>query len=272
MLLFRLLFNKRRLLFTLLVFAGVGVMIRLGIWQLDRLEQRRSFNQQVLSVQDLPPLDLATSETRQLADQLYRQATARGEFDYEHQVILSNQSYRDQLGVHLLTPLRLENSDRFVLVDRGWVPFEDYQQDNLDRFIIPGEVTATGILAESATRLGVRDCLAETGTAQSTLVLWCVNLEAIQASLPYPLEPLYLIRQPEGASEAPPIGTTVKIEITEGPHLGYAVQWFSFAGLLAIGYPIFLYKDYQARQKRKLEEAGQISSTDNADLAQVSQP
>jgi cytochrome oxidase assembly protein ShyY1 len=40
----------------------------------------------------------------------------------------------------------------------------------------------------------------------------------------------------------PPIAFQPEIELTEGPHFGYALQWFSFATILFAGYPFFLRK------------------------------
>lgn len=243
--------SKRWIWVTLLAIIAVGVMIRLGIWQLDRLEQRRTFNRQVLAVRDLPPLELAGAVPAELETQLYRQAIAEGQYDYEHQVLLSNQSYQDQLGVHLLTPLKVAGTEQYILVDRGWVPFSAYQDSRLDQYNQPGLVSAAGILANSSTRIGVRNCVStqpgDQPAVDADLVLFCVDLDAIQKTLPYELAPLYLIRAPASADELPPVGTSVQIEITEGPHLGYAVQWFSFAALLAIGYPIYVYRDTKAR-------------------------
>ncbi len=54
----RRMFSRRWLLTTLLVFLGTALCIRLGIWQLDRLEQRRAFNAQVTSMRAMPLLDL----------------------------------------------------------------------------------------------------------------------------------------------------------------------------------------------------------------------
>ncbi len=51
-------FSRAWLFATLLVFAGTVVCIRLGIWQLDRLEQRRAFNVQVESMQAADALNL----------------------------------------------------------------------------------------------------------------------------------------------------------------------------------------------------------------------
>jgi len=32
------------------------------------------------------------------------------------------------------------------------------------------------------------------------------------------------------------------VELTEGSHFGYALQWFSFAAILFVGYPFYLRK------------------------------
>jgi surfeit locus 1 family protein len=68
-------------------------------------------------------------------------------------------------------------------------------------------------------------------------------LARIDSQIPYPLLPVFL--QPEGDSQnsQPPIvPARPEIEITEGPHFGYALQWFTFAAMLFFGYPFFLRK------------------------------
>jgi surfeit locus 1 family protein len=40
----------------------------------------------------------------------------------------------------------------------------------------------------------------------------------------------------------PPIPYQPAIELTEGPHFGYALQWFTFATILLVGYPFYLRK------------------------------
>jgi surfeit locus 1 family protein len=266
MVLFRDLFSRRWIIASLLAVSAVIIMIRLGLWQLDRLEQRREFNRAVLATRDLPPLELGSEEADDLSAQTYRKAYVRGEYDEANQVVLSNQSYRDQLGVHLLTPLRIEGTDQHFLVDRGWVPFEHYLNGTLDQYETDGVVEVRGILVGTTSRIGVRSCLegdsAQSGAPEnSPLALWCVDLEKIQAGLPYEITNLYLVREPVSAEENPPVGTTVQIEITEGPHLGYAVQWFSFAVLLAIGYPYYVSRDRKARADKAAMEARESQNT-----------
>ena len=70
-----------------------------------------------------------------------------------------------------------------------------------------------------------------------------------------PLLPVYLTLTPEDSGAVQP-GTfpqpsSLDIDLSEGPHLGYAVQWFSFAAILALGYPFFVRKNLATRGKPK---------------------
>jgi len=93
---------------TLLVIFAVAIMVRLGIWQLDRLEQRRAFNARVQAQLAQPPLILNNETLRhKLFDMEYRTVIVQGEYDFANQVALRNQAYQNRWGVHLLTPLKL---------------------------------------------------------------------------------------------------------------------------------------------------------------------
>src|SRR5215211_9152981 len=113
-------FQRRWLLATLLVFAGTALCIRLGIWQLDRLEQRRAFNARFEWARKQPVLDLNRDQPPNIADMEWRPVKVTGEYDFANQVALRNQYYDNQYGYHLLTPLLFDRGA--VLVDRGWVP------------------------------------------------------------------------------------------------------------------------------------------------------
>ena len=115
-------FTRKWLLATLLVLAGTALCVRLGIWQLDRLDQRRAFNSQVETMRAMPLLDLNSELPDDLAGMEWRAVQVTGEYDFENQVALRNQYYGDQYGYHLLTPLLFKGTA--VLVDRGFIPAE----------------------------------------------------------------------------------------------------------------------------------------------------
>ena len=95
MLLFRM-FSRKWWVATLLVVVGTGVLIRLGIWQLDRLEQRRAFNAQVESAQAQSVLDLNIEQPADIDTMEWRSVQIFGRYDFENQVAIRNQYYGDQ--------------------------------------------------------------------------------------------------------------------------------------------------------------------------------
>ena len=64
---------------------------------------------------------------------------------------------------------------------------------------------------------------------------------------PYQLLPVYVQQAPDPAWTSLPYRSQPDVEISEGPHLGYALQWFTFSALLGLGYPVFI-----RRQERKI--------------------
>ncbi|HEX5808295.1 MAG TPA: SURF1 family cytochrome oxidase biogenesis protein, partial [Anaerolineales bacterium] len=69
------------------------------------------------------------------------------------------------------------------------------------------------------------------------------DLRRIADQIDYPLLPVYIQPDPDPNDTEPPIPPAQpEIELTEGPHFGYALQWFTFAAILFIGYPFFLRK------------------------------
>jgi len=235
-------FSRKWLLTTLLVFLGTALCIRLGIWQLDRLEGRRAFNAQVMSMRTMQPLDLNSGDLSLLATMEWRAVAVTGGYDFANQVALRNQYYHDQYGYHLLTPLLFDG--KAVLVDRGWIPADGNSEPaDWRKYDEPGVVTVTGQIRLGQIKPafgGVADALPADG---SPLWVWNnANVESIARQMPYPILDVYV--QPEIRDEdvEPPIPFQPEIELTEGPHFGYALQWFTFASLLFFGYPFYLRK------------------------------
>lgn len=241
--LFLRMFSRRWLLATLLVIAGVALCVRLGIWQLDRLEQRRAFNARVQAQIDQPPLLLAGEALNEdLYNMEYRPVKVRGSYDFNHEVAIINQSYGNEWGVHLLTPLIIAETGQAVLVDRGWIPHQDYQSGDWSKFAEPGVVEVTGVLRRPQIKAeigGRTDPTPAPGEARRRA--WnFVNIEQIGKQVDYPLLGVYIQQAPDSSWTRLPYRTQPEIEISEGPHLGYALQWFTFAALLGIGYPFFI--------------------------------
>jgi surfeit locus 1 family protein len=222
---------------TLLVIAGIALLISLGNWQLDRRQKRIAANAALaeqlaaepVNLND-PALDLAA-----LPAMPDRAVAATGEFDFSHQYWLKLQNFAGQAGGHLLAPLRLEGRDEAVLVDRGWVPFSEADPQRWDQFDENGPVTIHGVIrrSEASDRA--------TAPGGDSREWFRVDVGAINERIPYDLLPVY-VYQTDDDGQTPPLRQPPEIDLSEGPHLSYALQWFTFALMLGVGYLFFVHR------------------------------
>ena len=234
--------HRKWLITTLLVLLGTALCVRLGIWQLDRLEARRAFNAQVQAMRALPPLNLDKDGSDSIQDMEWRAVQVIGHYDFENQIAIRNQYYGGQYGYHLMTPLLFDGTA--VLVDRGWIPADgNSAPDDWRKYDEVGEVNLSGQirLGQGKPAIGgVADAMPENGVR---LELWNnADVARIAGQLPYPILPVYIQLDADAQDTEPPIPFQPEIELTEGPHFGYALQWFTFAAILFVGYPFYLRK------------------------------
>jgi surfeit locus 1 family protein len=241
---FRSMFSRKWILATLLVLAGMALCIRLGIWQLDRLQQRRVFNAQVISMRAQPALDLNAEQPADIDKMEWRPVQVSGTYDFENQVALRNQYNGSAYGYHLVTPLLFSDGEA-VLVDRGWIPADgNSSPSDWRKYDEAGTVKVVGQIRIGTGKPafgGVDDPPLASG--QTRLDLWNnFNLERISKQIPYKMLPVYVQPNATPGDIDPPIPFQPEVDLTEGPHQGYALQWFTFATILFVGYPFFVKK------------------------------
>ncbi|MEZ4767427.1 MAG: SURF1 family protein [Caldilineales bacterium] len=266
----RTLFSRRYIAITLFVLLAMAVMARLGVWQLDRRQQRLAHNADLIAKLAQPPLSLnevaaglaAVPEDR---DEIRNtRAVASGRFDYDHQLLLVQQVYQDSLGSRLLTPLLLNGTGKAVMVDRGWIPLSSddpdpahWAQYNADT----GPVEVRGFMQPSQ-RVGRP---AEVNADQPARLTWYqADLPAIAPQMPYEILPVYLLQSPDAAGNlTPPYRVDPEVDLSEGPHLGYAIQWFSFAIVAGV---VYVRVVSQREKKAKVAEGANATANWDSEL------
>ena len=226
----------RSRLFILAVFLLGLICIRLGFWQLSRGAERKAKNE---SIQQLLSLSTAglPSETISPVDWDYRRVSIFGKFDSDNSVVLRNRAYLDQPGVHLVTPLIIEETGTVILVDRGWIPVTQFLPEEIGVYEALGEFAVTGILRQSTSEPTL-SLLADPTTEPGAdpLKEWRVlNIERIQEQMPYALYPMFLQMTDSNPSPDPYPIPMPDIDLSDGPHLSYAIQWFSFGAIAFLG-------------------------------------
>ncbi|HEX9299244.1 MAG TPA: SURF1 family protein [Actinomycetota bacterium] len=230
----------RTVVLTAVTLLIVLTCIRLGFWQLHRLDGRKEANAEISAAEAAPPrpLPVLLAGTNDPTSLRFRPTVATGTYDPAHEVLLyGRSSVQGEPGDQVLTPLRLADG-RGIVVDRGWIPLDRGVPVTGEAAAPPGTVTVAGVLfPPDATTI-------PTGTPSPVERITKVDLGQIGAQLPYPIVPVYLLLQTQRPSqqgalpEPPPLPP-----LTNGPHLSYAVQWFSFATITIVGYIVLLRRD-----------------------------
>jgi surfeit locus 1 family protein len=249
---FTVLKRPRWIALTILLLALVTTFIELGVWQLRRLETRRTFNERFEARARLPETDVTTLFPTLPAgpgDASYRHVTARGRFDTSHEIILLSRSFDGISGHHVVTPL-IVAPGRALLVDRGWVP-EDLHEAPVQPAAPPGgEVQVRGVLFPPQ----IRGLLGPAQPQGEQRKAFRIEIGLLRAQMPYELYPLYLQlleQSPPQRGELPKLVTELP-SLNEGPHRSYALQWFAFSFIAVLTYVALL--------RRATQQVGAASS------------
>ncbi len=239
----RLLLRPRWLALLVVVLLLAGLFIGLGRWQLRRLDQRQASNARIEARLAEPQVAFSAVVVAAAGgdEVAYRRVSVDGRYDPDRELLLRSRSFRGEPGRHLLTPLLLADG-RALLVNRGWLPLP-LDATPVDEAAPPLEVSLVGrIFPEQDPPSGP---LVPRDPPEGPLdVSYYIDTDRFAAQFPYDLEPWYL----ELESQTPPQPGELPLpppppELTEGPHLAYALQWFSFAVIALVGYGVLVRRE-----------------------------
>lgn len=192
--------------------AASAVMVMLGRWQWSRYELRHEINKLISST--ATPVDFRPSLPE------WTPVTVIGQYDPGLEVLVRNRTVNGRLGYEVLTPMILADGTA-VLIDRGWVPPHETGITATPDVPAPppGTVTVTGRVraTESDPRLELRNGHWEARR---------IGVAQIAVKVPYKIAPTYVMAA-DSATELTPVPAGRE---NDWLNLGYAVQWWIFAG------------------------------------------
>jgi surfeit locus 1 family protein len=239
--------SRRIVVFCGFAFAAAILFIRLGVWQVERLRERQAWNATITHARRSNPMPLLKL-TRDTAVAHYRFATVDGRFDYDHELIVSNRTRRGSPGVELLTPVHVPGSDTAVLVDRGWVYSPDGTSVDQNKW-------REGDVAHLAGFVELFGNDTSITAAANPRVIRRASRADILAKLPYPIAPVYLVAVGDTADLSHPARRDLPV-LDDGPHRGYATQWFSFALISIVGAGIVIRRERTRSGPGNASDAG----------------
>jgi cytochrome oxidase assembly protein ShyY1 len=232
----------RWLALAVFVVALAIAFVNLGRWQLDRLDQRRERNNSVVVHENSPVADFGTVFTRTIveADQ-WQRVTVRGTFDADHQFMVRYRNLGPASGYEVLTPLHT-TTGAWVLVDRG---FGTKRNDEDYPATLPappaGEVSILGYVRRD--EQGSKEAMTPIAPINAVRL---VNSGAIAGALPYPIVNGFISTIEMTPAQSGELAPVTPPDLTEGNHLSYAIQWFTFAGMAGLGLVLLIRSDVRA--------------------------
>lgn len=233
---------------TVIVLVLIALFVQLGVWQLHRAEEKEKLKAALESRASLPVLELRP-DTNFSPDLRFRRILVKGRFEPDKQILLDNQTHEGRVGVHVLTPLRMKDSETRVLIDRGWIALEPDRKRLPEAGAPEGEVEVHGVIDIPSPPPFILGDASRAGPAWGRLWPY-IDLDYFSKYARYPVKP-YLIRQaptdPHGYVRVLPT-----VETKSAMHIGYAIQWFGFA-VLAFG--VYVGMSVSRADKRPAPEA-----------------
>ncbi|MFM9367114.1 SURF1 family protein [Streptomyces sp. Da 82-17] len=255
---YRFLLSRQWVLTTLLALVLIPVMVELGFWQLHRHEHRVAQNALIagnLAADPTPVEDLTSPGHTVPRKDYWRQVSATGTFDTEHEVVVRRRTNADdKVGFHVLTPLELRDG-KVLLVNRGWVPAAA-DEKTFPKVPAPpaGEVTVVGRLMadETTSGSGIKD-LKGLPPRQTMLIDSKEQAKALGAQV---LGGYVELATPEPKNGSPElIGSPDHDSI--GPHMAYAVQWWLFAAGVPVGWWVMVRRERRDRESAERDAAAE---------------
>ncbi|MBS0424923.1 MAG: SURF1 family protein [Proteobacteria bacterium] len=228
-----------RLWTIIITIISVIIFIELGKWQLSRAEEKKGQYEQLEQYAKQPAVKLPGNLV-ELKDFQYREVEVSGEYLPEYTIYLDNKIYKGRAGYHVITPLKISNTELHVVINRGWIA------TGSDRSALPpvadvkGELKVTGIAASPEVKtLDLSDKAVE-GQVWDNF-----NLQRYQEVTGLVMQPLMILQKSEEKDGL--IRDWSKHDSGASKNIGYAVQWFSLAITAII---IFIVLNVKRRNKK----------------------
>jgi cytochrome oxidase assembly protein ShyY1 len=239
---YRFLLRPRWLGLLLVVVALAAVCVRLGLWQLERFNERQAANARITSYLDAEPVpvdEVAGVGVAVPQSQEWRRVVATGRYDPDAEVLVRYQSRDGRRGVDVVTPL-VTGDGTAILVDRGWMP-----GDAPSPAEVPdpptGSVTVTGWLrADSGA--------GASATRPAEGQVRAISSAGIATTVDYPLYRGYIALTDQSPGETQ-LAPAPPPDLGQGPHFFYGLQWFFFAGLAVFGWCYFAWVEAHPRRR-----------------------
>ncbi len=223
---------KIPVLASLLAITGLVILVNLGLWQLERADEKRLLLAEIDRRQNQAPITL--SQLDKIEEKGHYHLTISGQLLQQYTLYLDNRIVSGRPGFEVIHPVRIAN--RVVLVNRGWIPLP------IDRSVLPvlpklaQQIDVKGIVYIPTETIVLKEDVlnSEDDWPQLIQALDMPKLTALYKELGLNIEP-WILRQDPG-NDTLFVQDWHYVNMPPERHTSYAVTWFGLAIALVIIY------------------------------------
>lgn len=214
---------------TLVIIIFLPIFLWLGIWQLDRAEEKRQLYSQQQEQIDKGTLIINKSLTASEIIQ-YQPVQVTGKFLTDKIIFLDNKPYNGVHGYHVITPLQIEGTEETILINRGWVAMRVRREqlpviETSDKKQV---ITGMAKIPSSSFKLGE---VINENVQWPWRIQW-LEIDSIEKQLNLKLQPFIVLQDKQDNEKL--IRDWIMVVSPVEKNISYAVQWFSLATALLV--------------------------------------
>ena len=219
--------SARFLIPAFLIIATIAFLVSLGLWQLDRADQKRTIEAAILNA-NTGPVELIANG-RELLDKEYYDVRLQGNYLSDKQFIYDNQIVDQVSGYYVLTPFILTDQLGVILVNRGFIPWNGQRERLAD---IAVDSVSREIKVQVSSPIKRMELKATDVSRQFPVLIQAIDFDVLEEVSKLEFVKVVGLLDPSSSD-----GYVRKWEPYTGSiekHIGYAIQWFLMALVLAI--------------------------------------
>lgn len=220
---------------TLFTIPSLIILLILGGWQISRLIEKNAYIAEIEAASQAPAVALPVSE-KSLDRLRFRPFIVEGEYLHDKEIHLYTGKYQSSYGAgyHIITPLRIKDSEDILMVNRGFIPEAFKDPNTRKEMLVSGLQRLEGLVIEGQERAW----FTPENDINKNIWIW-MDLKGMQALVGQKILPYLLLKIRDNDEQgAYPIASDGKFEI-RNDHLEYAITWFSFAIILTVIYIVY---------------------------------
>ena len=209
-----------------LIVATLALLISLGFWQLDRANEKRAIENQIARANS-GDVELINS-VEFLKEKEYYHVRLQGVYIDDKQFIYDNQIVDQISGYYVLTPFVLKGDSKAFLINRGFIPWNG-RRDKLADIDVGAKLTEVKVqISKPVRRMELEESKT---TGEFPVLIQTLDLDEMSNTASLDLASVIGLLSPESDSGfvrqwKPYTGSIER-------HVGYAIQWFLMALVLA---------------------------------------